>query len=120
MAASRMCQGVTKSGSPTPKETTSFMPCTMSKKSRMPERGMALTWRAMNRCGFESTAFGGAVRGCPAGRRIGSGGGLIGLAPDERLGLAQHGGTGDGDACNVIAGRRVIHDIQHEFLQQAA
>ena len=43
MAASRMCQGVTKSGSPTPREMTSFMLWTMSKKSRMPERGMAAT-----------------------------------------------------------------------------
>src|ERR1700722_6270449 len=113
-----MCQGVTKSGSPPPSEMTSFIPCTMSKKSRMPERGMAPTWRAMNRCGFESTAFGGAGRGWPANRPAGSGGGLISLAPYERLGLAQHGGAGDGHACDVVAGGRVVNDIQHEFLQQ--
>src|SRR5688500_5345874 len=50
MAASRMCQGVTKSGSPTPSEMTSFIPCTMSKKSRMPERGMSRTLPAINFC----------------------------------------------------------------------
>src|SRR5437762_1850881 len=48
MAASRMCQGVTKSGSPTPREITSFMPWTMSKKSRMPDRGIERTFSAMN------------------------------------------------------------------------
>ena len=50
MAASRMCQGVTKSGSPTPSEITSGIVWTMSKNSRMPERGMSRTWRAMNCC----------------------------------------------------------------------
>ena len=43
--------GVTKSGSPTPSEMTSFIPCTMSKKSRMPERGMARTLLAINLSG---------------------------------------------------------------------
>src|SRR5579863_7985193 len=119
MAASRICQGVTKSGSPTPSEITSFIPWTMSKKSRMPERGMAPTWRAMNRCGIKSTALGSADR-IGAGRLFCSGGGLVGLAPDERLGLAQHGGAGDGNARDVVAGRRVVHDIEHEFFQQAA
>src|SRR2546428_8340310 len=37
IAASRMCQGVTKSGSPTPSEITSGIDWTMSKNSRMPD-----------------------------------------------------------------------------------
>src|SRR6185436_2412659 len=55
MAASRICQGVTKSGSPTPREITSFIPCTMSKKSRMPERGMRRTCDATNSSGWEAS-----------------------------------------------------------------
>src|ERR1700677_4605176 len=46
MAASRMCQGVTKSGSPMPSEMTPDRGWTISKKSRMPERGMPRTWSA--------------------------------------------------------------------------
>src|SRR5262245_22967671 len=42
-AASRMCQGVIKSGSPTPREITSFMPRTRSKKARMPEGAICST-----------------------------------------------------------------------------
>src|ERR1700749_336926 len=49
MAASRMCQGVSKSGSPMPSEITSFIFATISKKSRMPERGRSMTCLAMNR-----------------------------------------------------------------------
>src|SRR3989338_5364872 len=37
MAFSRICQGVTKSGSPTPREITSFIPSTKSKNARMPD-----------------------------------------------------------------------------------
>jgi 3-hydroxyisobutyrate dehydrogenase-like beta-hydroxyacid dehydrogenase len=44
-----MCQGVTKSGSPTPSEITSFWLATMSKNSRMPERGIPRTWAARYR-----------------------------------------------------------------------
>src|ERR1700722_7072924 len=47
MAASRMCQGVTKSGSPIPSEMTPCIDWTISKKSRMPERGMSRTWSAI-------------------------------------------------------------------------
>src|SRR4051794_22330621 len=43
MAASRMCHGVTKSGSPTPREITSSICETMSKKRRMPEGAMPST-----------------------------------------------------------------------------
>src|SRR6266550_7199105 len=57
MAASRMCHGVTKSGSPTPSEITSGIAWTMSKNSRMPERGMLRTWRAMNCCGWNGAAM---------------------------------------------------------------
>src|SRR5580658_4549409 len=42
-----MCHGVTKSGSPMPREITPDIDCTISKKSRMPERGMARTWSAI-------------------------------------------------------------------------
>jgi hypothetical protein len=38
-----MCHGVSKSGSPMPRLMTSFIVLTMSKKSRMPERGMSRT-----------------------------------------------------------------------------
>src|SRR5712671_1158527 len=48
MAASRMCQGVAKSGSPTPSEMTSAWLWTRSKNSRMPERGIPATWPATN------------------------------------------------------------------------
>src|SRR5262245_48619792 len=41
--ASRTCHGVSKSGSPMPRLMTSFIVVTMSKKSRMPERGMSRT-----------------------------------------------------------------------------
>src|SRR4051794_34136659 len=47
MAASRMCQGVSKSGSPMPSEMTSFIDWTILKKSRIPERGMVPTWDAI-------------------------------------------------------------------------
>src|SRR5439155_11112794 len=57
MAASRMCHGVTKSGSPTPREITSGIACTMSKNSRMPERGISRTWPAMNCCGCNCGAM---------------------------------------------------------------
>src|SRR3989339_2178182 len=40
MEASRMCQGVTKSGSPMLRLMTSLRVLTISKKSRIPERGM--------------------------------------------------------------------------------
>src|SRR3974390_1481286 len=43
MVDSRTCQGVSKSGSPMPRLMTSFIVVTMSKKSRMPERGMSRT-----------------------------------------------------------------------------
>src|ERR1035437_388285 len=46
MAASRMCHGVTKPGSPIPSETTLSIDCTMSKKSRIPERGIPRTCSA--------------------------------------------------------------------------
>src|SRR5271157_2974029 len=45
MVDSRTCQGVSKSGSPMPRLMTSFIVVTMSKKSRMPERGMSRTAR---------------------------------------------------------------------------
>src|ERR1035441_1855330 len=41
MVDSRTCQGVSKSGSDLPRLITSFIVLTMSKKSRMPERGMS-------------------------------------------------------------------------------
>src|SRR5580700_6471749 len=44
-----MCHGVSKSGSPIPREITSFILATISKKSRMPDFGRSTTWRAMNR-----------------------------------------------------------------------
>src|ERR1041385_9332472 len=43
-----MCQGVTKSGSPTPREMTSAWDWTMSKNSRMPERGICRTCSGIN------------------------------------------------------------------------
>src|SRR5882762_6108887 len=48
-----MCHGVTKSGSPTPREMTSwpFIFATSSKKSRMPLLGSAATWPATQRLG---------------------------------------------------------------------
>src|SRR6266536_947374 len=51
MAASRMCHGVTKSGSPTPSEITScpFIFATSSKKSRMPLLGSVHTCPATHR-----------------------------------------------------------------------
>lgn len=45
MADSQMFQGVTKSGSPTPREMASFMVETMSKNLRMPLGGMSRTVR---------------------------------------------------------------------------
>src|SRR5579872_395862 len=47
MVDSRTCQGVSKSGSPMPRLMTSFIVLTMSKKSRMPERGMSRTVELM-------------------------------------------------------------------------
>src|SRR5678816_1419356 len=47
MAASRICHGVWKSGSPMPSEMTSFIDWTISKKSRIPERGIVRTWLAI-------------------------------------------------------------------------
>src|SRR5664279_5113055 len=49
MPASRMCQGVSKSGSPTPSEMAAFILATMSKKSRMPDLGRLTTCLAMKR-----------------------------------------------------------------------
>src|ERR1035438_4747370 len=49
MPASRMCHGVSKSGSPMPSEMTSFIFETISKKSRMPDLGRSTTWRAIKR-----------------------------------------------------------------------
>src|SRR5215212_442154 len=51
MAASRICHGVTKSGSPTPSEITSwpFIFATSSKKSRMPLLGSVDTCPATHR-----------------------------------------------------------------------
>ncbi len=43
MHASRMCQGVGKSGSPTPRLMTSSIPTTMSKNFLIPEGGISLT-----------------------------------------------------------------------------
>jgi hypothetical protein len=43
MQASRIRQGVTKSGSPTPKETTSCICDTMSKNRLIPEAGADFT-----------------------------------------------------------------------------
>jgi hypothetical protein len=43
MAASRMCHGVSKSGSPMPSEMTFFIFATISKKSRMPDLGRSTT-----------------------------------------------------------------------------
>src|SRR4030095_13127895 len=53
MAASRMCHGVTKSGSPTPSEMTSwpFILATSSKKSRIPLFGSVDTCPATHRFG---------------------------------------------------------------------
>ena len=47
MAASRICHGVAKSGSPTPSEMTPVVFWTSSKKSRIPDRGIPATWFAM-------------------------------------------------------------------------
>ena len=48
IAASRMCQGVMKSGSPTPREMASGISATMSKNLRMPLGGTARTrWLTM-------------------------------------------------------------------------
>ena len=98
-----MCQGVTKSGSPTPSEMTSFMPWTMSKKSRMPERG-----NGADIAGDESGS-GRNPQKLPGSRRTlraagGSGGGLVALAPQERFGFAQHGRAGHGHADDVFVG----------------
>src|SRR5882724_9497245 len=49
MPASRMCHGVSKSGSPTPSEMASFIFATMSKKSRMPDLGRLTMCLAMKR-----------------------------------------------------------------------
>jgi hypothetical protein len=43
-----MCQGVMKSGSPTPREITSSSPETRSKKRRIPEGGIFFTVSAIN------------------------------------------------------------------------
>jgi len=51
MAASRMCHGVSKSGSPMPSEMTFFIFATISKKSRMPDLGRSTTWEAIKRFG---------------------------------------------------------------------
>src|SRR5260221_10664636 len=106
MAASRMCQGVTKSGSPMPSEMTPDIDWTISKKSRMPERGMARTCSATKSLG-EVMETGGRGR-CMA-VRLGGGrsgadlGALVGfdlVAQDALLvvGLAVEMGGGRGDA----------------------
>ncbi len=43
MPVSRMRHGVSKSGSPTPREMTSSIPMTSSKKSRIPDGGISRT-----------------------------------------------------------------------------
>src|SRR6185295_19737686 len=48
-----MCHGVTKSGSPTPSEITPGVPCTMSKNSRMPDRGIPATCAATKLSGLK-------------------------------------------------------------------
>src|SRR5881394_1299395 len=70
IAASRMCQGVTKSGSPTPSEITScpFIFATSSKKSRMPLLGSAATWRATQPFGSVFMAATASGRDVKAGR----------------------------------------------------
>ena len=44
-----MWNGVTKSGSPMPSETASFIFETIAKKSRMPDLGNVATWFATKR-----------------------------------------------------------------------
>ncbi|GBE55892.1 hypothetical protein BMS3Bbin16_00087 [archaeon BMS3Bbin16] len=56
MQASRMCQGATKSGSPTPSDMTSGMPSTISKNFRMPEGGTDLA--AVDILSFIVTVYG--------------------------------------------------------------
>src|SRR5690242_16217283 len=111
MAASRMCHGVTKSGSPTPSEITSGIACTMSKNSRIPDRGISRTCLAIKSCDWK----GGAIlwilmlivsmsrkttvtisQSQNPRRRHGSGGGLVLLPADNRFRFAEHRGARDG------------------------
>ena len=50
-----------------------------------------------------------ALRGCPAV-----------LAPNEGLGFASDHGLGNIDVEDVVVAGDIVHDVQHEFFQQAA
>src|SRR5438445_6561225 len=41
-------------------------------------------------------------------------------APDERFTFTGHHAAGDHDMQNIVAARHVVHDIEHQFLQQTA
>src|SRR5918998_1023389 len=102
MPASRMRHGVTKSGSPTPREMTSSISAAMSKNRRMPDGGQA----AM-------TAFRGLMvivllRGDPQA--------VVRLGVEERLALALVGlqhevGGGGHDA--VDRGELLRDEVRH-------
>ena len=57
MQASRTCQGVTKSGSPTPREMAPSISLTRSKNFLMPEGGMAFTTRFRWLSALQGTIF---------------------------------------------------------------
>src|SRR4051812_30574293 len=121
MAASRMCQGVTKSGSPTPREITPFWLWTMSKNSRMPERGIWRTTFATNDSGlnFAAMCMRGEPRGVPRGSQSLSGG-LVLAAANKGLRLVEDNGTRDLHSNDVIGARDLIHYVEHDFLQNPA
>src|SRR5687768_7571670 len=118
-----MCQGVTKSGSPTPREMTPFWLWTMSKNSRIPERGMSRTFFATNDSGLNGAAIVLRMRArTPRVPRDSQklSGGLVLPATDDRLGLIDDDRAGNLHRDNVIGARDLIHNIEHDFLEDAS
>src|SRR5689334_20404820 len=120
MAASRMCHGVTKSGSPTPSEITPFWLWTMSKNSRIPERGMSRTFFATNDSELNGAAM--CMRANPAGprgRKILSGS-LVLPAANDRLRLVEHDRARNLHRNDVIGPGDLIHNIEHDLFENPA
>src|SRR5688572_9149210 len=101
MPASRIRQGVTKSGSPTPREMTSSISAAMSKNRRIPDGGQS----AM-------TAFSGFT-GRPSRRHRQA---VVTLGGDERVAVALVGlehEMGGGGADPVDRGELLGDEVRH-------
>src|SRR4051812_5894809 len=116
MAASRMCQGVTKSGSPTPSEITSwpFILATSSKKSRMPLLGSVDTCPATHFFGSVLMAL-----GFPrSGRDVESGVGRVAAVEQEALLLVTAEHEMGRRREHAFPGRKLFRNEGRHFLQR--